>query len=554
MKCYSWKSLFGLVVAAGLVFLLLGDGTALKAQVPGQASTQGAPQQILSAEQLDDLVAPIALYPDPLLSQVLVACTYPLEVVEAQQWLQRNNTLSGTQLMDAARQQNWDPSVQALVALPDVLAKLNQDVRWTTDLGNAFLAQQADVMAAVQRMRARAQANGKLSSTPQQTVTSETQGGQSAIQIQPANPEVVYVPSYDPMYVWGPPAWGFYPPLYYPAFGFGFGPGIDIGLCFGGWGGWGWGGWGWGWGPNWFGRSVFVNNTFFGRYGFRRGFAGGFGGLGGGFGGRTIWAHDPGHRLGIPYPNRQLAGRFQAASVASRAQRFGGQNSFGRSFGGNRSGFQSSRQGAWQNSGGRPSVQGGQNYRGTVPQGGARGSQSPGNFQGRQSFQSAPRSSAPGMSRGYGGGGARSFGGGGAPNVGGGGARNFSGGATPNFGGGGARSFGGGARSFGGGGARNFSGGGAPNVGGGGARNFSGGATPNFRGGGARSFGGGGARSFSGGAAPNVGGGGARSFGGGGGARSFGGGAHGFGGGGGGGHSSGGGGGGHSSGGGGRRR
>src|SRR5579863_8496420 len=153
---------------------------------PGGPPPPAQPEPPLSPQQLQDLVAPIALYPDTLLSQILVASTYPIEVVEAQQWLQQNRNLQGQQLMDAARQQNWDPSVQALVALPDVLGRLNQDVRWTTDLGNAFLAQQADVMSAVQRMRARAQANGKLSSDPQQTVTTQSQGGQSAIQIQPA--------------------------------------------------------------------------------------------------------------------------------------------------------------------------------------------------------------------------------------------------------------------------------------------------------------------------------------------------------------------------------
>ena len=268
---------------------------------------QQAPQQVWSPEQLNNLVAPIALYPDPLLGQLLVASTYPLEVVEANQWLQRNKNLSGQELMDAAKQQSWDPSVQALVAVPDALAKLNQDIRWTTDLGNAFLAQQADVMNAVQQMRARAQANGNLSSTPQQTVTTEAQGGQQVIVIQPANPQVIYVPYYDPVYVWGPPVYGYYPPLYYSGFGFGFGRGFNLSFYFDDWGGWG----GWGWGPSWFGRSVFVNNSFFPRYGFHRGY-------GGGFGGRTIWAHDPGHRLGIPYGNHQVAARFEGASMASR--------------------------------------------------------------------------------------------------------------------------------------------------------------------------------------------------------------------------------------------
>ena len=126
---------------------------------------------LLSPDQLDNLVAPVALYPDPLLGQVLAASTYPLEITEAQQWLQRNRNLQGTQLVDAAKQQNWDPSVQALVAFPDALNLLSNDIRWTTDLGNAFLAQQADVMSAVQAMRdagSRSNGNRLYQSTPQQ--------------------------------------------------------------------------------------------------------------------------------------------------------------------------------------------------------------------------------------------------------------------------------------------------------------------------------------------------------------------------------------------------
>src|ERR1035438_9418951 len=283
-----------------LVCVPLLAGGLMVAQQP--APPRQAPAQLLSPEQLDTLVAPVALYPDALLSQVLVAATYPLEVVEAGQWLQQNRTLQGPQLVDAARQQNWDASVQALMAFPDVVVKMNQDVQWTTALGNTFLAQQSDVMTAVQRMRARAQANGRLSSTPQQRVTTETQGGQSDIYIAPADPQVIYVPQYDPAYVWGPPAWGYYPPLYYGGYGFGFYPGINIGLCFGGWGGWGWGGWGWG--PNWFGGGIFIDYSFFHRYGFGE-FHGELG--------RGAWAHDPGHRLGVPYPNREVAGRFAAA-------------------------------------------------------------------------------------------------------------------------------------------------------------------------------------------------------------------------------------------------
>ena len=165
-------------------------------------------------------------------------------------------------------------------------------------------------MNAVQQMRARAQGNGNLTSTPQQTVTTEAQGGRQVIVIQPADPQVIYVPSYDPTYVWGPPVYGYYPLLYYSGFGFGFGRGFNLGFYFDDWGGWG--GWGsWGWGPNWFGRTVLINNSFFPHFGFHRGF--GVGSIG-----RTIWTHDPVHRLGIPYRNQQVAARFQGLSMASR--------------------------------------------------------------------------------------------------------------------------------------------------------------------------------------------------------------------------------------------
>ncbi len=306
-------------VSACVVGLMVAGGSML-AQAPPVVLVGGGGQPLTPVE-LDNLVAPIALYPDPLVSQVLAASTYPLEVVEAQQWLQAHGYLSGQALVDAARQQNWDPSVQALVAMPDVLSRLTQNVQWITELGNAFLAQQADVMSAIQRMRWRAQAGGKLGSDSHERVTTETQGDQSAIQIMPAEPQVIYVPTYDPAYVWGPPPWGYYPLLDNPDLGFGCGWGFDLGLCFGGWGGWGWGGWGWGWGPNWFGGGIFVNNGFFGRYGYGRGggYGGGFGrGNGGGFGGRTAWTHDPSHRLGVGYSNSQLNSRFGAASAASR--------------------------------------------------------------------------------------------------------------------------------------------------------------------------------------------------------------------------------------------
>ncbi len=336
-----------------------GPGDPNAGMMDPQQQQQSAP--LLSPDQLNNLVAPVALYPDPLLSQVLSASTYPLELVEAQQWLSQHRNLQGSQLVEAARQQNWDPSVQALVVFPDALNLLANDVRWTTDLGNAFLAQQGDVMSAVQRMRARARANGRLANTPQQVVNVEVQDGEQAIEIMPADPEVVYVPVYNPVYVWGPPAWGYYPDLWYPSgygFGFGYSPGFRMGLYFSNWGGWG----GWGWGCGWFGshRSLYVNSGFFNRYGYRGGgsfggryYGGGggyYGGRGGGVfagGGRASWTHDPGHRLGIPYPNRTVASRFSGGGNIERMSgggRFNNNGGGGRPSGGGWRSFGSSSQ------------------------------------------------------------------------------------------------------------------------------------------------------------------------------------------------------------------
>jgi hypothetical protein len=297
MRCSIERSMHRKVGLVLCGFLML----ALEAQTQEQG-----PAPILSSDQLDNLVAPIALYPDSLLAQVLAATTYPLEIVEAQQWLQQNSALTGRRLLDAARQQNWDPSVQALVAFPNVVTLLNREIRWTTDLGNAFLSQQADVMNAVQRMRERAKDDGRLGSTREQSVTSTTQEGQSTIEIQPANPQVIYVPSYNPNYVWGPPAGGAYPALGYPDAGYGlsFNPGVLIGAIFSGLLSFG----GWGWGLNWLAHGLFLNNLFLGHFGF--GGLGGGGPVGGGLGARTVWAHNPGHRLGVPYSNRMVASRF----------------------------------------------------------------------------------------------------------------------------------------------------------------------------------------------------------------------------------------------------
>jgi hypothetical protein len=313
--------LFRTTVAVFCVALLPYAGSLSLADTFGAPNTQAAPQgvapqpQLLAPAQLENLVAPIALYPDPLLGQILAAGTYPLEIVEAQQWVAQNGNLQDGQLIEAAKQQDWDPSVQVLVGFPDALALLARDIRWTTDLGNAFLAQQADVMNAIQALRFRARNSGRLATTPQQVVTSDSRDGQSAIAIQPANPRIVYVPVYDPVYVWGSPAWGAYPALSYGyagyGGGFGFGSGIDIGALFSGLIGWG----GWGWALGWFTHTLSLVGMFFNLLGFH-GFGGGFHS---GYAAPSIWAHNPVHRLGVPYPSAALASRFRGTYGAAGA-------------------------------------------------------------------------------------------------------------------------------------------------------------------------------------------------------------------------------------------
>jgi hypothetical protein len=418
-------------VSLTCIALLLVPGSLLLAQAPAQPAPPPAPSQLMSPAQLENLVAPIALYPDPLLGQVLAASTYPLEVVQAQQWAQQNSNLQGEQLMNAARQQNWDPSVQALIAFPDVLTTLTRDVQWTTDLGNAFLAQQTDVMAAVQRMRLRAMRNGKLRSTPQENVTTQTQDGQSAVVIEPANPQVIYVPTYNPAYIWGPPAYGFYPPLFYPGigYGFGFGPGIYLGGFFPGWG-FGWGGWGlgWGWGVGWFGGGLFVNGGFFSHYGFHGGFYGGHFA-----GGRGAWQHDPMHRAGVGYANRNVAARYNNSRFAAGRYNSGSaanartSGAAGRSFAGSsaRGASPANRAGAANSS--RGSFGGAS--RGSSFSGASRGA-SPSYSRGNPSAGASRSYSAPSSGRSYS-----------SPSA---GSRGSSGGSRPSGGGGAARSAGGG--------------------------------------------------------------------------------------------------------------
>ena len=334
---------------------------------PVQAE-QGQPARI-PAEQLDSLVAPIALYPDPLLAQVMAASTYPLEIIQLQQWLKQNKALKDKALADAAAKQPWDASVQALAALPEVADRLANDIQWTTDLGNAFLAQQTEVMDAVQRMRKKAQDKGTLKSTEQQKVATRIVEKKEVVVIEQANPQVVYVPSYDPVVVWGPPYYYPYPPIYYPTgyyaagLALSFGVGVMMGAFWSG---------GWGWGCGWGGNNVYINrNNNFNRNtniggGNRNNIAGNRpsqlpAGDRGNLGdrgnrpstlpadresARSNWQHNPAHRGGAPYRDRATADRFgglaRGDSLARRQTN--ARQQLGRQ-GGNVSSFRSGRGG-----------------------------------------------------------------------------------------------------------------------------------------------------------------------------------------------------------------
>jgi len=300
--------------------ILPGDSLA---SMPSPGAAQAASPQDqavkIPPDQLDSLVAPIALYPDPMLAQTLAASTYPLEVIQLQQWLAKNPGLKDKALADAVMKQPWDPSIQALAALPEVVKRLADDIQWTTDLGNAFLAQQSDVMDAVQRMRKKAQDTGNLKSTEQQKVETKVIESKSVIVVEQANPQVVYVPSYDPVVVYGPPVYP-YPPIYYPPAGY-YAAGIAISFGVGMMMGAAWGG-GWGWGCGWGGNNEINinNNNNFNRNsnisgGNRNNIGGGnrpsqTPGRGGGGGGGSSWKHNPQHRGGAPYGDRGTANKF----------------------------------------------------------------------------------------------------------------------------------------------------------------------------------------------------------------------------------------------------
>jgi hypothetical protein len=272
---------------------------------PPAAPTTTSPGPLLSEAQLDQLVAPIALYPDPLLAQILMASTYPLEVVEAARWvgLPANRGLSGEALMNALAAQSWDPSVKALVAFPPVLENMSNELQWTQDLGNAFLAEPAGVMAAVQTLRHQALAAGTLKTTPQCECVVQVSG--STISILPAEPQDVRVPVYSPV-VYGEWPYPAYPPDdfaapvgfdYLPGFWIGFEPPVDLAF-FGPY-------WGWCW-IDWGQRNIAVGPR---RYALALGGRAGFAG--------RVWVHNPAHRGGVRYADAATRARFEAARVAA---------------------------------------------------------------------------------------------------------------------------------------------------------------------------------------------------------------------------------------------
>jgi hypothetical protein len=314
-----------------------GSQSEAQAQEQKQAATTEEPAPKIPNDQLDSLVAPIALYQDALLAQVLAASTYPLEIVQLQQFLAKHKDLKDKALADAVMKQNWDPSVQSMAALPDVVKRLADDIGWTTDLGNAVLAQQSDVMDAVQRMRAKAKEKGNLKSNEQMKVETKVVESKSVIVIEQSKPEVVYVPSYDPVVVYGAAPYP-YPPIAYPPPGYyaagmalSFGVGMAIGAA--------WGGGGWCCNSNWGGNNTINinNNNSFVNNSNRQNISNSGNRTGNRTGGSNNWQHNSQHRGGTPYANKATANKYggsargdsmsdrQASARQNQSQRGGGQ-------------------------------------------------------------------------------------------------------------------------------------------------------------------------------------------------------------------------------------
>ena len=297
---FCWRKILITLALMMTIPVAASAQTADKAPASDAPASQSAPSvELLKPEQLEALVAPIALYPDELLANVLAASTYPLEVVQADRWVKERKSLKGDALKEAVDKQAWDDSVKALVSTPDVLVMMSDKVDWTKSLGDAVLAQQPDVMDAIQRLRAKAYDNKKLVTTKQQKVSVKTQESKQVVVIEQADPAAVYVPYYDPATVYGTWPYADYPPYYfgYPSY---IGAGVvAAGVAFGT--AWAIGRWGnyWGGGFNWGNRNVYVNH-------------------------RTTnvgngWQHNPAHRQGVRYNNTNVQQRFSNNNLKAGA-------------------------------------------------------------------------------------------------------------------------------------------------------------------------------------------------------------------------------------------
>src|SRR5882762_3871266 len=273
--------------------------TAPPPAAPPAATATQPDQDLLKPEQLEALVAPIALYPDALLANMLAAATYPLEVVEADRWIKEKKSLKGDALRVEVDKKSWDDSVKALTATPSILDMMSDKLDWTKSLGDAMLAQQAELMDAIQRLREKARANNKLSSNKQQKVTVKQQESKQVIVIEPTDPNTMYVPYYEPAAVYGAWPYAEYPPYYfgYPSY---IGAGVvAAGIAFGT--AWAIGRWGnyWGGGCNWGNRNVYVNHRTTN--------------MGNG------WQHNPAHRQGVRYNNANAQQRFGNSNLKAGA-------------------------------------------------------------------------------------------------------------------------------------------------------------------------------------------------------------------------------------------
>jgi hypothetical protein len=301
------------VLSAALLLAAAASAQQTATTAPASASSQPASGQApaaaktFSQQDLDQLLAPIALYPDNLLAQVLMAATYPLEVVQAARWLAANPNVKDKALEDAMQKQTWDPSVKGLTAVPQVLKQMDEKIDWTQKLGDAFLAQQADVMSTVQSLRAKAKESGNLKSSPEMAVKTETVENKTVYVIESTKTETVYVPTYNPSVVYGTwpypayPPYYMYPPAYVYAPGLTFAAGVFVGAAI--WGGCGWGS-----------NNVYINHNNYNNFNRNNINSGNIGngnrGNGNIGGGRDSWQHNADHRGGVPYRDQKTAGQY----------------------------------------------------------------------------------------------------------------------------------------------------------------------------------------------------------------------------------------------------